>query len=305
MMPGNRSLVFFLASRCFRDLSSGQKKGLIRTDHFPTNDEELNAVIDFAGSSFPDALALAMELKLSWIEATGLPDPSRFITVDATIPNFEPSQDQPKTASVQKGTRRTRLALVGMHVAGSVKGHPEMIWATFEHVDNTPNAAYRYTAANGQTRSQPESRGGSWLFSSPPPAGSVNERRLYMGMNGLPAVKVNAQDYPGAEIGPGNILRTIPWGTSAADADVQTNNTNIIGLNRSVIDMLASGDVCRNYILIGATFKEKTATVGGDQLANSTIEAFDQGSNCFSCHSTGNMLGGLRHIYVALQPLSK
>jgi membrane associated rhomboid family serine protease len=26
-----------------------------------------------------------------------------------------------------------------MHVVGSVKGHPEMIWSTFEHVSNTPN----------------------------------------------------------------------------------------------------------------------------------------------------------------------
>ncbi|MGD8174891.1 hypothetical protein [Marinimicrobium sp. ARAG 43.8] len=36
-------------------------------------------------------------------------------------------------------TDTVQLGLVGFHIAGVVKGHPEMIWATFEHKENAPN----------------------------------------------------------------------------------------------------------------------------------------------------------------------
>ena len=47
---------------------------------------------------------------------------------------------------------QSKLAMVGMHVVGrAVKGHPEMIWATFEHVDNfAPNDTFSYTNAQSQ-----------------------------------------------------------------------------------------------------------------------------------------------------------
>jgi hypothetical protein len=43
-------------------------------------------------------------------------------------------------------------------------------------------------------------------------------------------------------------------------------------------------------------------------LANSTMETFVQGGNCFDCHSGDNMLGspgggGLSHIWDPIKPL--
>jgi hypothetical protein len=43
---------------------------------------------------------------------------------------------------VPNGQKTVNLAMVGMHVVGSTKGHPEMIWATFEHIGNAPNDDY-------------------------------------------------------------------------------------------------------------------------------------------------------------------
>ncbi|MDT7543037.1 MAG: hypothetical protein QOE33_2941 [Acidobacteriota bacterium] len=66
---------------------------------------------------------------------------SSYVTMTATIPTYNKANPNLWTPTGQK---TVQLALVGMHVVGSTVGHPEMIWATFEHFGNTPNAAYSY-----------------------------------------------------------------------------------------------------------------------------------------------------------------
>jgi hypothetical protein len=74
-----------------------------------------------------------------------------------------------------------------------------------------------------------------------------------------------------------------------------------------------SGDVRGNYIVTGATWTifggppSGNNQVGTNKLANTTLETYQSGSNCFSCHA-GNMLGdnfgrGLSHTYGKLKPL--
>ena len=48
------------------------------------------------------------------------------------------------------------MALVGMHVVGSTAGHPEMIWATFEHKNNAPNSSYTYLSTSGVKTVNPD-----------------------------------------------------------------------------------------------------------------------------------------------------
>ncbi|CAN5205354.1 hypothetical protein BH11PSE4_BH11PSE4_19560 [soil metagenome] len=49
--------------------------------------------------------------------------------------------------------------------------------------------------------------------------------------------------------------------------------------------------------------------VGTNNLANTTMEAFFQPSNCFDCHQSASMLGvpgtdqGLSHVYGLITPL--
>ncbi len=62
------------------------------------------------------------------------------------IPVYDKSNPQ---KWVQTGQRKATLGLLGLHIVGSVQGHPEMIWATFEHFGDTPNAAYSYTNTKG------------------------------------------------------------------------------------------------------------------------------------------------------------
>jgi hypothetical protein len=57
-----------------------------------------------------------------------------------------------------------------------------MIWATFEHVGNAPNAAYTYETSTGQKVTEPQDTSGTWLFCDPKCAEPFNQ--AHMGQNG-------------------------------------------------------------------------------------------------------------------------
>ncbi|MEN2400225.1 hypothetical protein GKZ90_0010580 [Flavobacterium sp. MC2016-06] len=70
----------------------------------------------------------ALELKVSWINIDAIQKDKQadYFTTKAAVINK-------KGQYVQK-----TMALLGMHVVGVVKNHPEFIWATFEHKDMAP-----------------------------------------------------------------------------------------------------------------------------------------------------------------------
>jgi hypothetical protein len=202
------------------------------------------------------------------------------------------------------------LALVGIHVVGSTLGHPEMLWATFEHVDNTRNAQYTYTNTANATVTVPTEPGGTWLFSKTPATASQN---VPLGVvSGADIVAVS----PPTAIGPSDILRVNPFGTSTGGA-FTANNTDLLSINNSVIGQLIGADVRKNYIMTGTTWTAFGQTpppgpgvqVGTNHMANSTMETFFQPSNCFNCHDGSNLLGapdgesGLSHIWGPIKPL--
>lgn len=146
---------------------------------FPTTGTRLSQIVSFATghTTFPDANALAIEVKSAWVAAAGLPNLASYITMNATIPTYNPSVPPPAGTKtlIATGQQTVQLALVGMHVVGSAAGHPEMIWATFEHVNNAPAGIYSYinssnsTVPVNQNVSLVPTIGGSsapWLFSS-------------------------------------------------------------------------------------------------------------------------------------------
>lgn len=70
----------------------------------------------------------ALELKVSWININAIAKAKQqdYFTTKAAVQNN-------KGQYVEK-----TMALLGMHVVGVVKNHPEFIWATFEHKDMAP-----------------------------------------------------------------------------------------------------------------------------------------------------------------------
>lgn len=330
LLSQGNSLVYYtiLVNDVYAYFLTGNKTGGITpaASDFPNTTADLALVTAFASSkgvTFPDPNALTVEVKMSWVDASTISSPGNYITLSATVPNYNttsnPSQWVPNPPP--NATKNITLALVGVHFVATVAGHPEMIWATFEHFGNTPNAAYTYASASGST-TVPQDSAGNWLFCIPNcPTGSTfnSSHAKVSGANivGNPS---------GSSITPSNTQRTNPWGLPGTAAASVASNTQIVSINNSVLSQLLSGDMRKNYFMLGATWtiggQPPTAIppnttngtqVGTNVMANSTMETYVQNvTNCFSCHDNlgqaNGMLGiskdsGLSHIYFPIQPL--
>jgi len=314
LMARNKSLVYYLLQ--VNDVLAYFKTGVQDANisptqtEFPTSQDILDKITTVARQApaphtkqqFPDSNTLTMELKSSWVETTDLANPGDYITINTTVPTYTQSADN-KTLT-PAGTKPAKLALVGLHVVGSTNGHPEMIWATFEHVNNAPNRQYTYTTASGAPATKPADGAGSWLFSAAGASDSPPAQRMTVGANNT-IVGANGQT-----IGLVDITRINPWGSDSGSASADTN-TQVISINKSIIEQLATGDVRKNYILVGAIWTDGKPPGGSNLLgtiaiSNSTMETFQQPGNCFDCHG-GNMLGsgggGLSHIWGKTSPL--
>jgi len=320
LMSQQGSLVYYgiHVNDVFAYFATGAKSGGITPTptKFPTLQAELDKVTAFAqqhGKVFSNPEALAVEIKTAWVEATGL-DTNKYVTMTATVPTYDTS-DPAHMKWTFAGTRSVLLAMVGMHVVGSTKGHPEMIWATFEHVDNTPAAGYAYVNANNQTVSVPQDSVGPWLFSASGSTGPFNVEHMTF-------VAPNIQGSGGNTISPSDTIRWKAWGAASDRApnpiagSAALSNSEILSSNNSVIGQLPLGDVRRNYAMMGATWTiggaapTLTNQVGTSQLANTTMETYQQTTNslndpamnCFACHSANTT--NVSRIFRALTPLS-
>lgn len=323
----NGSLIYYATTvnDVYTYFLTGTKNGGITPTptRFPTLQTDLDKIVAFAatrGKTFPDPEALAIEVKSSWIETTGIADLSSYITARATIPVYNRADPN---HWVKTGETTTQLALVGIHVVGSTKGHPEMIWATFEHKSNTPNAAFSYINAANATVSVAQNTTGNWLFCASGATGPFNDAHMFFNP---PDIDANSP----FTISPSNTLRMKAWGAASDQTpnpltSVAGSNTDIISINNSVMTKLAAGDVRGNYVFSGATWTIGGASpngsrgpanpggneVGTSKLENSTLETYQQGpntlwvdqftANCFTCHGTNTT--NVSHIFGPLKPL--
>jgi hypothetical protein len=202
-----------------------------------------------------------------------------------------------------------------MHVVGSTAGHPEMVWATFEHAGNTPIASYQYNSTSGLKTVNPSSF--PWLFANSSATSGFNIAHMQFN----PGTPNTIQALTSFTISPSDTERSEPWGIDGSNAG---SNTEVISMNSHVLSMLASGDVRGNYVMTGATWTPFGSNpvpvalpphcpnpnngVGTNLLANTTMETYQQGSsNCFSCHtnfcSAPNATTDISHVFPGLQPL--
>ena len=309
------SLVYYLTvvNDVYAYFLTGVKNGAIKTttpNQLPTTPADLAAIQQFAatyGTSLTDLNAMAIEVKSSWVLASGLPNPSSYITMTATIPVYNQIGSDTLKPSTQQQT--VQLAMVGIHVVGSILGNPEMVWATFEHVGNTPVATYTYTTGNGVTlKTVPEDVTGPWLFSA---SASGPFNMVHMKRDPLIG-DINA--VAPFTIGPSDTRRSEPWGMDGGSA---ASNTQVISMNSNVLGALDVADVRNNYVMTGATWTGLGSSPdnpahwkGTTVLSNTTMETYEQGStNCFTCHvSPQSVLSsvpnqGLSHIWGGLSPL--
>lgn len=243
---------------------------------FPTSQTGIPTMPDCNAQS----CALAIELKTSWIDVTGLRNVQNYITMKATVPTYNMSSNRIWTPTGGPPTTKT-LALVGIHVIGSTKGHPEMIWASFEPFGNTPDgtgpAPYQYYNASGNPTPAPTPvPGAKWVFSSSSSPNPFNVSHMSVATPpcglGSPSGSICAQ--PSQTISPSDTVRTAPFGmpngtftnnATNGTTKISTNNivsnTQVISANNGVLTQMPTGDVRNNYYLLGAIW-----TIGGVPL---------------------------------------
>ena len=313
LMAQNGSLVYYAitVNNVFALYRTMQGVTVPSGTKFPLTQTDLNSITAFAASNgrapVIDSEALAVELKTSWVEAAGLLDANKFIQMQAIVPTYDKSNP---LDWVPNGTQTVTLAMVGMHIVGSTgstnssnsnHGHPEMLWATFEHVSNAPAAQYSYAKLPSGTATVPQDTNGNWVFTANGATAPFNQMHMRMGNtpNSDHIVPVGA-----FSISPSNILRTMPWGLPGSNL---IGNAEVISINGTVRSLLDPTDIRRNYFHEGTTWTIfGGAPTGGNQvgtnkLENTTMETFNQGGNCFDCHGTNTT--SVSHVFNNTRPL--
>ena len=258
------------------------------------NDVYRNFVIDnrlYTQAGMKDAAANlvfpvgAISLKAAWKIVGPNENVSRFYTTTAKIARLAQVGN---TVDIDpaRNVETVKVALVGFHIAWVVDGHPEAIWATFEHVDNAPDFQ------ENQEMSQPVSNKSYTFYHAGTAAQNCN-------VNNASLIQLNPSTQKLTPI----TEACRQYRTGGGNAD---NIKNIDSLNKSVQGQLATNSVWRNYKEVGAVWMgdeskkafhpdwspnvDNSQIKGSDQLSNSVIETFTQNkvstNQCFSCHNT-------------------
>ncbi|WP_154222495.1 hypothetical protein [Marinicella rhabdoformis] len=257
-------------------------------DNKLTNPDNLRALVKAdPTTTFPiTGTAGSMELKASWVIVDAGDDTSGMFTTETKVSKLrngsngiELDRDQVETVTV---------ALVGFHIGGIVEGHPEMIWATFEHNRNAPNVK------PGMNLEEPVSDQDFTFYTANTELADCNIN--YSSSNKLTLDETTQKLSPITQV-----CRQYQFGN---EQGVNTgNDVNIASLNESVESLLDDEDVWKNYQEVGAIWFNKIdglkpgmslATdenlTGSLRLSNSTIETFTQvattENNCFRCHNS-------------------
>jgi hypothetical protein len=258
--------------------------------------------------TFPAGVA---EYKSAWRVLTDPAQYADYLTVRARVPKL--SVMNGRVSADPTSTYVATVGLVGLHVVFAIEGHPEMIWATFEHVDRNGNADLTPQAlVNPQLDTKPLlispnveyvlfRRGSAPFIDQAAPA--LADYAASLDVEGRRFVRDDApfttpvyRVYPGS-----NMTR------SSEDDEVLLLNAGVRA--EMLADGLGNSDRRINYRLVGATWLDRPETsfttdasfanapdqttktgpvAGQDALSSVAMESFTQVDRpgCFSCHDT-------------------
>jgi hypothetical protein len=242
----------------------------------------------------------------AFVTKAQVPILTEFLTADNTI--YVTPSGQTTTITV---------ALIGLHVVGRTINHPEFLWGTFEHKDNSPRFAdgtfkpkstasdpHSYTLYQGgtpynqtnQTSTQTTATSTSTPLSSPSTVITTT-------VTNTPNLTFNpaTQRFTPAN----NVILANKTGSETFSPD---GPTNIANLNQAAHTFYSQQPAplsdFANYDLIGTVWmaansynlaSNQSNAIGSVNLANTTAETFEQNltgtttaasmQNCFSCHN--------------------
>lgn len=280
-------------------------KDFTKVNGLLTANDLRNASPDLAFSDSTSRSLGVAEYKAAWqVVPDHQPVPPGFIWTVASVPTILRSGN---TLSLDAAHPRTiTLVLVAFHVAFALDNHPEMIWATFEHLakDSTASQSISDVAPSAVTRppATPTIDGGDRdyiLFRAHSTAEQSN----------IPADPTNFDEASQRFAVPTPVYRVYPGSKVTEDA----MDDAVVSLNEHMVGLFSGkADVRGNYRLVGAVWlkhpssfapgkhffnldgqssDDPNATLSGEAALSSTaMESFTQAPeafpNCFSCHNT-------------------
>jgi hypothetical protein len=262
-----------------------------------------------------------MEFKSAWMIIEGPVSAfSNYIVARAKVP-FLKNNGSSVVVDNSRPLRELNVALLALHVVGVVDGHPEFIWATFEHIDAQGRRDIAPAASANPADGSP----------TPPITGSDKSYPLFR-LNTPPEKANNATPKPigdDQKFGSAtSIYRVFPGSKSAPDSEPDSRapweDPAVFTLNEHMTELFKARDPRnrdwrRNYRLVGAvwidrprkhnsdvskddfdvglSFSDDDARLAGEnRLSNMAIESFTQSPvtgnpHCFSCHDTSAQSG--------------
>jgi hypothetical protein len=256
-----------------------------------------------------------VELKSAWRVVPKGSVPANYITVEASVPTLK--SDGSNLAIDEAAPPRTEtVALLAIHVVFVPEGHPEFVWATFEHVDANgvrdlaPGATSQPSPDNGLPGGvdAPVSAQDFSLYKAGTLASAANQ--FVPDSKMASSFDAKTQTFQSA----GKPLQTSVYRMFPASKSTDTNeDEDVVDLNKSMTSLFAQNapnDLRRHYRLVGAIWMDKpdrfaagikienpagmstddpkAIVAGEDGLSSMAMESFTQNSfvNCFSCHDT-------------------
>jgi hypothetical protein len=266
-------------------------------------------------SADPDKIEFgegAVELKSAWQIVTPTTRRSDYFVTKALVPNLKVKDGD---VVIDSSRREVDVALIAIHVVFVLKGHPEFIWSTFEHVnangvrDNAPAAT-----------ANPPLAGSTKISSSDWPLYKANTFASTANLPNSTQDRANKFDgstqnfSKGGGVLSSSVYRMFPASKSSDTAE----DDDVVAVNGSMRQLFAAShlnpnDRRQHYQLVGAIwldnpagdFKSKVLfqnqdgqttdtpramVAGEDRLSSTAMESFTQADdgrpNCFSCHNT-------------------
>lgn len=268
--------------------------------------------------NFPSGV---VEMKSAWQIVDPNQPPAGYFVTKAKVPRLVVKNN---SDVVPDGTlREVTVALIAIHVAFTIDGHPEMIWSTFDHLGHDCNDNVVQDNApplNGLPDNVPDDKAVSpcsWnLYKSNTNKGSANNTPTTAQL--VAAFDETSQTFTkGGSLLQTSVVRSFP---SSKQSEINLDD-ELSELNQSMTNIfqlpIHANDVRRNYQLVGAVwmddpqghfsqaglFKEGirirnapgvtpdtpgAMNAGEDGLSSVAMESFSQTDepNCFSCHDT-------------------
>jgi hypothetical protein len=256
-----------------------------------------------------------VELKSAWQVVPENNVPANYITSPASVPVLKRVGNTVDVDSTVP-PREATVALLALHVVFVVEGHPEFVWATFEHVDANgmrdlaPVAQALPSDDNGLPGGVdgPVDARGFTLYKAATAASAAN--RLATDAAMAASFDEATQSFTANGVALQTSVYRIYPGSKTTDLKEDDDISDLNNFMASLF-VAAPNDARRNYRLVGAIWLDQpeksfaadkkfanppsmstddpaAIVAGEDGLSSMAMESFTQNSfvNCFSCHDT-------------------